>query len=356
MYDEQTYNTVLERMLDRVPDTLDKRQGSIIYDALAPAAIEIAQLYWELDNVLDESFVDTASREYLERRCAERNITPEPATYAVVKGTFSPDSVDIAAGTRFNLGQFNYAVTEKISAGIYKLQCETAGSAPNESTGELIPIEYLDGLESAAITEVLIPGEDEESDDSLRKRYAESFNDQSSGGNITWYKRTLKTIDGVGGVKVIPAWNGAGTVKTIFQNSDYGVPSTDLITAVQTVIDPTQNHGEGVGMAPIGHTVTVEGVTADTINISTNVTLESGVAWADITTAVNGAIDSYLKRLNAAWEDNANLIVRISQIEIQLMSVPGIIDVDSTKINNAASNYTVASSKVAVIGTVTKNG
>ena len=36
MYESQTTETILRRMLDKVPDSLDKREGSIIYDALAP--------------------------------------------------------------------------------------------------------------------------------------------------------------------------------------------------------------------------------------------------------------------------------------------------------------------------------
>ena len=41
MYENVTYEDILQRMLDRVPDSMDKREGSIIYDALAPAAVEL---------------------------------------------------------------------------------------------------------------------------------------------------------------------------------------------------------------------------------------------------------------------------------------------------------------------------
>ena len=42
-----SYEDILQRMLDRVPGTLDKREGSIIYDALAPAAMEFMAMYLE---------------------------------------------------------------------------------------------------------------------------------------------------------------------------------------------------------------------------------------------------------------------------------------------------------------------
>lgn len=86
MYENITYEDILQRMLDRVPNNMDKREGSIIYDALAPAAIELQLMYIELDVIMNESFADTASREYLIKRASERGITPEPATNAILKG------------------------------------------------------------------------------------------------------------------------------------------------------------------------------------------------------------------------------------------------------------------------------
>ncbi len=38
MFENNTYQVILERMLARVPEEFDKREGSILYDALAPAA------------------------------------------------------------------------------------------------------------------------------------------------------------------------------------------------------------------------------------------------------------------------------------------------------------------------------
>ena len=71
MFEETTYETILERMKDRVSDSMDKREGSIIHDALAPTAIELQLVYIDLDTVLREVFTDTASREFLVRRAEE---------------------------------------------------------------------------------------------------------------------------------------------------------------------------------------------------------------------------------------------------------------------------------------------
>ena len=96
--DQMTFEAILSSMLDRVPNTVDKREGSVIYDALAPAAAEMAKAYIELDVIMDETFVDTASMQYLMMRCRERGVPIQPATEAVIEGTFTPASLELEAG------------------------------------------------------------------------------------------------------------------------------------------------------------------------------------------------------------------------------------------------------------------
>ena len=124
-YEDITYEVILQRMLDKVPDNMDKREGSIIYDALAPAAVELQLMYIELDTILKETFADTAQRDYLVRRVAERGIEPYNATYAKLKGI--EENFKAADGTTTikldsvpNLWVFNGKVLEK-SANDYSV-------------------------------------------------------------------------------------------------------------------------------------------------------------------------------------------------------------------------------------------
>ena len=78
MYEDVTYELILDRMLDRVlaqNPNIDTREGSIIYNALAPAAVELQNMYIQLDTILNESFADTQTRDYLIKRCAERGVS-----------------------------------------------------------------------------------------------------------------------------------------------------------------------------------------------------------------------------------------------------------------------------------------
>ena len=351
MYEDVTYEEILSRMLDNVPDGIDKREGSIIYTALAPCAIEVQKMYMELQVLMDETFADTASKQYLMKRAEERGLFLEEATYATVKGSFTPITIDVI-DKRFNLGDLNYVVTEKIADGVYMLRCESEGLQGNLTEGQLIPIEYVDGLETANIIELLIPGEDEETTEHLRQRYFDSLNPSAFGGNIADYRIKVGAIDGVGGVKVYPVWNGGGTVKLVIISSDYTVPSNALIDSVQTAVDPVQNHGEGVGIAPIGHVVTVDGVSTETVNISTNITFAAGWTWEDVKESAKNAVDTYFHELSQGWDKEDTVIVRISQIETRFLNLAGIVDVYDTTLNSIGQNLVLSQDNIPIRGDV----
>jgi uncharacterized phage protein gp47/JayE len=337
MYENMTFDSIMQRMLDAVPDTIDKREGSVVYDALAPAAIELQNLYIELDVVLNQTFVDTATGEYLERRCAERGITKKEASSAIVQGVFTPSGIDVD-GNRFRCGDYTY-----VSDATGKLTCETAGTAPNGNVGELIPIDYIEGLETATISEILILGEDREDDEALREKFFEAIAEPAFGGNPADYKEKTKSIEGVSACKVTPVWNGGGTVLLTVLGADYTVPTTSLISKVQAKIN---------GIAPIGHVVTVKGAVATTINVTFAIIYENGWSWESAGTYIEQAIDNYFAELAATWDENDNLIVRVSQIESRILNCAGVLDIQDTAINGVTNYLQLDTDKIPVRGSV----
>ena len=109
MYEDQTFDVILQRMLSRVPETMDKRESSPIYAALAPAAVELTSMYIAFDCMLAETFGDTASREYLIRLCADRGITPKKATQAVLE---LETDVEVTDGKRFTGGEKSHQMSD----------------------------------------------------------------------------------------------------------------------------------------------------------------------------------------------------------------------------------------------------
>lgn len=349
MYESKTYETILQEKLARVSSKLDKREGSIIYDTLAPNSLETAMLYVALDTILNESFADTQSREYLILRCRERGIEPYAATAAIGIGEFN---MDVPIGSRFSCDKYNWVATEKISDYQYYMTCETAGADPNRFTGRLIPVEYIDGLTAAELTEIVINGEDEEATSALRLRYLNSFSTQAYGFNRAQYIEVTEALPGVGSCKPIRAWQGPGTVKLVITDSNYGPPESALVEAVQTAIDPTVNAGEGLGLAPIDHVVTVAGAAGTPINISTTLTLEESKTLDECLPDIEKALDAYYQELNSTWSASTNLVIRSSHIEARLLALSGIIDVTDTTLNGSTGNIALGSTEVAVRGTL----
>ena len=356
MYEDMTFENIMDRCLDRVSSSIDKREGSVVYDAIAPAAAELAIMYIELAYLMDRAFPDTESGDDLTKKVRERSIFRTPATAAIRKGYFEDGNgaaMDVPIGTRFSGDNLNYTVTEKIATGQFRLLCETPGAAGNQYQGNLFPIDYVEGLGAARLADILINGEDEESDEDLLDRYMDSLQAQAYGGNKADYKTKVELLQGVGAVKVFPVWNGGGTVKIVFVNSDWGVPSSTLVDTVQTAVDPTQNQGEGVGIAPIGHVVTVVGVTGTAISVSFKLTFATGYTWDTVKTAVTKAIQDYFVALAKDWANQSGITVRVSQVETKVLSVDGVIDITGTKINGGTQNIALASDAIPVMGGIT---
>ena len=355
MYEDQTFEKILQRSLERVGVDVDKREGSLIMNAIAPVSAEHANIYILLDGIISDGFADTASREYLIRRCKERGIEPQAATYAVLKGKFN---MEIPIGSRFNLDELNYKAIEFIESKsegealyyYYQMQCETVGTDGNKHFGELSSIEFISNDLEGSLIELLIPAEDDEDTEILRKKYFASFSSNPFGGNKQDYKEKTNSLDGVGGTVVIPVWAGGGTVKLIIIDSEFNKPTPELIAFVQEAIDPAPQ-GTGTGIAPIGHIVTVVGAEEKSINVSCTVILLEGYTLTPVKAKIKEAIEGYLLEMRKAWE-NGNLIVRVSQIENRILNIDGVLDVLNTKINGSTENLPLNIEEIPVIGNV----
>ena len=339
-----SYDELLNRAIKRVSSSVDTSEGSFLFDAIAPCVAELYEAYLYIDELEKRVFADTAYGEYLDRRCAERGIYRKQATHSIRKGYFDNE---VPIGSRWGKEELVYIVTEMVQDGAYLLKCEQSGVIGNRYDGNLINIDAVENINSAILGEVVQFGANEEQDDALRCRYFNSFEKEAFGGNIADYKEKVGSIDGVGQVKVYPVWNGGGTVKLQLLDKTNNIPSIDLIKTVQTLVDPVQNSGEGLGIAPIGHSVTVEAANKVEVQLTTHLTFK-GSSWENVSSRVNEAVEKYFSELRANWSGN-DLVVRISQIESRLLETEGIIDIEDTQINGSTRNLYLSEEEVPVL-------
>ena len=334
MWENMTYEAILADALSRVPSDVDKREGSVIFDAIAPTCYKLAEYYAQLDNFIDLVFGDTAVGEYLDRIAAGFGLTRKPATCAVRKVTAN-EAVDI--GSRWAIGDVVYDTTALISDGLYSAKCEAAGNVGNTYTGQL---SNIDNTSDAVVTlgDIITSGADEETDDNLRARFYEQVRKPSTSGNVHDYEKWALAVAGVGAVKVTPLWNGSGTVKVLIVDSDKAI-DTSLESKVADYIETIR---------PIGATVTVASPKGLSIGVTANVKLDGSKTLADVQAAFTTAVTEYLK--SSVFRMYSISYAKIGSL---LLSTSGVADYNTLFVNSGTVNITIPDEDIPVAGTIT---
>lgn len=372
-----TYDYILTEALSKVPDNVDKREGSIIRDALSPCCYEAAKHILYLADIIEQTYIETANGLWLDGRVIEGGITRDPATYAKKLGVFKTqldEPCQISIGQSFStVGDtiLNYTAVQvyanedgDVVPGSYIMQCNTVGSVGNSYIGRIVPNDYIEKLASAEITTLLYPGEEEESDDSLRERFLANLMKTAFGGNIAQYRQWAKEIPGIGGVQVYPVWAGGGTVKLSIIDTDYNSCSSEFCQTILEKFDPENSGGEtglGLGIAPIGHKVAVSTPLPRTINVSGKITLLPGYKLETLLPQIKLALEEYLLSLRQAWENsddenNYSVIVYLGRINFAILNVKGVSSAYELQLNGTDTDIrlteTSSLQEIPVLGTV----
>jgi len=334
MFEGMTYEVVLEDMLSRVISDIDKREGSVIYDSLAPAAYKVAENYYYLDQFLNLIFGDTAVDTFLDRVVADHGMTRKQSTYAIRKVTTS-GAVNI--GTRWGIEDLVYDITALVSSNVYAATCETLGSIGNTYSGALENIDNVSGI-TATLTDIMTSGEDEETDDNLRTRFYLQVRSTGTSGNACDYRNWALEVPGCGDAKVFPLWNGAGTVKVLVVDENMTINAT-LPTTVHDYIETVR---------PIGATVTVASPTSLSINITANVMLNGTKTLAEVRTAFTTSLTSYLRE--TVFEVYSVSYAKIGSL---LLATAGVDDYSALLVNAGTANITISSGQMPIVGTLT---
>lgn len=330
----QTYEEILQGMLDKVPSNVDKREGSIIYDALAPCAYFLAQQQFQLDNFVELVFADTAVGEYLDTAVSDFGLMRKAATAAIRQVT---TSAAISIGTVWGINELTYTITELIATNQYKAKCNTAGTIGNQYTGTLSPISNATGV-TATLGDVLTAGTDIETDDALRTRLYNKVRMPATSGNSYQYKQWALEVPGVGDAKVFPLDSGPGTVTVLIVDDNKAI-SESLPGPVAEYIETVR---------PIGATVTVTSPTTKQINVTASVVLDGSKTIVEVETAFNAALDAFLS-------DTVFTTYSISYAKLGglLLDTAGVEDYNGLTVNSGTGNVTIGSKEIPVKGVVT---
>jgi uncharacterized phage protein gp47/JayE len=348
MYEYKTPEAIMEAMLADVDGSIDKREGSVAYDLLYPAAIELSLAYVELDAVMMLGFADTTEGYWLDLRAGEFGVTRKAAAKAegnvVLTGPantvvpvdtllMTDDEEPIYFVTKDEVTLTNGTATVGAEAQI-------GGADGNISPGRITSLAPGDlyGVVTATNTQSFSGGADEESDEALQRRLKDRIQKPATSGNANHYLQWAKEVVGVSDAKVYPLWNGPGTVKVVLLSEDKKAPTPTVIDEAKTYIESTR---------PFGATVTVEGAMEIPLSISAKLTLQPDGDLFAIKAAFEETYTEYLYGL--AFTDP---VVRYSHVANLILDIPGVLDYSQLTINGGTSNARISDGRVAIKGTV----
>lgn len=339
MYENQDFNTIMERMLNKVSPSINKDEGSFVYTALAPVAVEHEKVYTDMDQMLLNAFADTADREHLIRKASEVGLTPHKATAASWSAELSPDGMQLLQGARFNCGEVNLYVSGKTEKGLWILTSETAGTMANKLNDDIIPIDYIGGFEDMTLVDLIVAGTDEENTEDFRNRYLTYMQTPAASGNQADYYNWAMAVDGVGAAKVQPLASGPGTVKVIITDDKKRAATSALIDKVAEYIEQRR---------PIGAAVTVVSGAELTIDASASIVLKEGATLDTVREQFSQKFTEYLQ--NGAFKMS---YVGIAYTGNLLIDSEGVEDYSELKLNGGTKNILLQNDEIAVCGRIT---
>lgn len=354
MFEDRTFENILAEMMEDAPDGISTAEGSLFYNACAKQAARLEEAYMIMDGIEQNMNVETADLEHLIYFGNDRGCEINSATYAEFEAQFNCPVPD---GAEFNIDEYNYTVFKcnNEESHIYTVGCDTPGAAPNILLGDLEPVEFIEGFEWGKLLRCTKEGQDEEGEDSYRARLMNTFDYRGFAGNREYYMTRIKEISGITACKISRVQEPSDRIRCVVAGADYKAPSESIVESAQTAIDPVVNSGEGDGIAPIGHRVTIVAVAETAVNITTKITYDEDKTYEDLKSYIESEIDQYLLGLRETWEHSESIVVRVLQIEAAIVTIEGIVDVSDTTINGVAANLQITDGSVPIRGEVICN-
>ena len=388
----QSADEIHRRMLDTLPQGIDKSEGNIPWDFTRPAALEKAEMVeFTLNETVKLMFPQWSYGKWLDLHGEKVNCIRRAANRATGKlNVTGARGTSIPAGYRFaTVAELSPSVIFETTEDVIldgaldsrdKATCQVSiraldggltGNVP-EDTIKLM-VNPMSGISYVTNRTPTTGGAEAESDADYLIRVLDAMRGGSSmTGCVADYIRWGKEVPAVGQVVVDPEWDDpclpaqfhytdplgrkrcAGAVRLIIVDSN-GLPAN------QQILDAVYAHIAGEGpedierLMPIGAHLTVVAPQGLTVNISAEVLLEDGENIAAI-------IDRFKRRLPEYWltvgqeaiDDRIHHLgyVRWVQVGAVLAKTPGVKDYTSLTINGNAFNIPVEHVQYPVTGEV----
>lgn len=347
MFEMETRKNILDRLKQYYTETAGDKvniiEGGFVWDTLSANAKEFEKAYAEMALIIEASFPQTSWGDWLTKKAEEHGIIRQEATNSSVILTITGQAgVAVSEGALFSTNDgknFITVETKKIeSTGTVdiKAQSQDVGTSCNVDAETITKIPMsIYGVSAVTNKNSAYDGFDEETDEELLERLLFKVRQPATSGNKNHYIIWATNVEGVGGVKVLPLWNGNGTVKVIITNAENEIATEDLIAKVQNYIDEQR---------PIGATVTVVSPKPLNIDIGLKVTKGSGNP-----NEIKNVVNDFFK--TTAFEREYVSYAQVGKVILE-KTATGVQDYSDLTLNNKAENIALTDEQLPTVGQV----
>lgn len=338
MFEMETKKNILERLKQYYTETAGDKvnlvEGGFAWDTLAANSKEFEKAYAEMALIIEASFPQTSWGDWLTKKAEEHGIIRQEATNSSVILTVTGQAgTTVQEGSLFSTNDGKNFITvetkriESTGTVDIKAQSQDVGVSCNVDAETIVKIPMsIYGVSSVINKSAAYDGFDEETDEELLERLLFKVRQPATSGNKNHYIIWATNVEGVGGVKVLPLWNGNGTVKVIITNAENEIASEDLIAKVQNYIDEQR---------PIGATVTVVSPKPLNIDIGLKVTEGSGNP-----NEIKNVVNDFFK--TSAFEREYVSYAQVGKVILEKATTTGVQDYSNLTLNNKTENIALA--------------
>ena len=342
MFEDRTHENLKNEILNSYNLDIAKNEGTFLNEIASGSALAHASIYSVLEKLLSIAFIKDSYGDSLDKRVEEFGVKRKEGTRAMGHVTFhGADDTKIFRETPLTYGGLSYFVVSveeytTISDGSARIliEADEVGSEYNLPSNVELSCD-IDGVERVYGYTPYYTGTSPESDEELKERFFYIQAHKGTSGNVDDYINWALQVDGVKNVKVIPLWNGNGTVKVVVMTKNNRNVSEEVVQATKDFIEIKR---------PIGANVTIVTPTVLEVNISATVELDKSTDLESIKAEFRERVDEYL--VNAVSEITYTKVAGI------LSRIEGVIDYSNLTVNAGTKNIKLITDQVGSVGNI----
>lgn len=359
--DDCSVDDIHTRMINNLPEDIDRTPGGFAYDFTRPTAIEKSEMLdFYMTRAIMAMFPQYAWEELLDLHGQQVNLTRHQATAA--KGTLlitGDPGTEIEAGTIFatpsttSADSIEFETNEDCTIGDggtveVAVTASEEGSDGNVGANTVtLADDPMDEITSVTNPAAMTGGTDEEEDDDFYDRIAAEYaNSNTFLGNDTDYVRWAKEA-GAGGCVVDPAWNGPGTVRLVLVDTNGQPADQTLCQAVYNyIVSPSDRTQRLLPTACAQLTCTAATTRAITFEC-TGLVFENTTDIDQIKSAFTTAVREVFEK---AKEEE---LLRYNDVRPLISQIAGVTDFDTFTMDGDTDNIVLDADEYPEVGTLT---